>query len=150
PNASTPGKFETYTAKDVSPDQSFLEMLDVVNEQIIEDGGEPIAFDHDCREGICGTWCLVINRELHGPQQAAATCQLHMRKFKDGDEIWVEPWRAASFPIIRDLVVDRGAFDRIVQAGGYISVRTGAAPDANEIPVAKGLADVAMDAAACI
>lgn len=149
-NASASGTFETYTADDVSPDQSFLEMLDVVNEDIIESGGEPIAFDHDCREGICGTCSLVINGEPHGPQTAATTCQLHMRKFKSGDEIWVEPWRAAAFPVVRDLVVDRTSFDRIVEAGGYISIRTGAAPDANEIPIAKKLADVAMDAAACI
>ena len=149
-NASAAGKFETYTANGVSPDQSFLEMLDVVNEDIIESGGEPIAFDHDCREGICGTCSLVINGEPHGPQNAATTCQLHMRKFKSGEEIWVEPWRAAAFPIVRDLVVDRTSFDRIIEAGGYVSIRTGAAPDANEMPIAKSVADVAMDAAACI
>ncbi len=149
-NANTPGRFETYVASDVSPDQSFLEMLDVVNEELIESGGEPIAFDHDCREGICGTCSLVINGAPHGPQDAATTCQLHMRKFKDGEEIWVEPWRAAAFPVIRDLVVDRSAFDRIIEAGGFISIRTGSPPDANEIPIPKQVADAAMDAAACI
>jgi succinate dehydrogenase iron-sulfur subunit len=149
-NASAKGRFEKYTANDVSPDMSFLEMLDVVNEEIIEDGGEPIAFDHDCREGICGACSLVVNGEPHGPQVAATTCQLHMRKFNDGDELWIEPWRARAFPVIRDLVVDRTSFDRIIQAGGYISIRTGSPPDANEIPIAKEVADVAMDAASCI
>jgi succinate dehydrogenase / fumarate reductase iron-sulfur subunit len=149
-NAGTAGRFETLTAKKVSPDMSFLEMLDVVNEGIIEGGGDPIAFDHDCREGICGMCSLVINGRAHGPQSAATTCQLHMRKFRDGDEIWVEPFRAAAFPVLKDLAVDRGALDRIIEAGGYISVRTGAAPDANEIAVPKRVADAAMDAAACI
>ncbi|MEZ4440559.1 MAG: succinate dehydrogenase/fumarate reductase iron-sulfur subunit [Polyangiaceae bacterium] len=149
-SANDKGKFESYTADDVSPDMSFLEMLDVVNEKLVEKGEEPIAFDHDCREGICGMCSLVINGEPHGPQQAATTCQLHMRKFKDGDELWVEPFRARPFPIVRDLVVDRTAFDRIIEAGGFISVGTGAAPDANEILVPKKVADVAMDAAACI
>ncbi len=149
-NANAKGRFEKYTAKDVSPDMSFLEMLDVVNEDIIEDGGDPIAFDHDCREGICGMCSLVVNGEPHGPQRAATTCQLHMRKFKDGDEIWIEPFRARAFPILKDLAVDRTSFDRIIQAGGYISIRTGAAPDANEIPIPKQIADTAMDAAACI
>ena len=149
-SAGATGDFKTYDATDVSPDQSFLEMLDVVNEEIINDGGDPIAFDHDCREGICGMCSLVINGEPHGPQNAATTCQLHMRKFSDGDEIWIEPFRAQAFPVIKDLVTDRGSFDRIVQAGGYISIRTGSAPDANEIPISKDIADVAMDAASCI
>jgi succinate dehydrogenase / fumarate reductase iron-sulfur subunit len=149
-SAGASGRFEQYTAEDVSPDMSFLEMLDVVNDKIIVDGGDPIAFDHDCREGICGMCSLVINGRAHGPQTAATTCQLHMRAFRDGDEIWIEPWRAAAFPVIKDLVVDRSALDRIVAAGGYISVRTGAAPDANEIAVPKRVADSAMDAAACI
>jgi len=149
-SAKDKGRFASYTAEDVSPDQSFLEMLDVVNERLIEEGQDPIAFDHDCREGICGMCSLVINGEPHGPQRAAATCQLHMRSFSDGDEIYIEPFRAQALPVIKDLVVDRSAFDRVVQAGGYISVRTGAAPDANEIPIAKPVADVAMDAAACI
>jgi succinate dehydrogenase / fumarate reductase iron-sulfur subunit len=149
-SANAAGKFERYEVDDVTPDMSFLETLDVLNERLIGDGTPPIAFDHDCREGICGTCGLVINGEPHGPQQAATTCQLHMRKFEDGAEIWVEPWRARAFPVVRDLVVDRTAFDRIVEAGGYISVRTGAAPDANEIPIGKDLADRSMDAAACI
>jgi succinate dehydrogenase / fumarate reductase iron-sulfur subunit len=149
-NANSKGRFETYTASDVSPDQSFLEMLDVVNEGLVEDGKEPIAFDHDCREGICGMCGLVINGEPHGPQSGATTCQLHMRKFKDGDEVWIEPWRARAFPVLRDLIVDRNALDRVIEAGGYVSVRTGSAPDANEIPIPKTVADVAMDAAACI
>ncbi len=149
-SASAKGAFQTYTAEDVTPDMSFLEMLDVVNEALVEEGEMPIAFDHDCREGICGTCGLVVNGEAHGPQRAATTCQLHMRKFNDGDEIWIEPWRARAFPIIRDLIVDRAALDKIIEAGGYISVRTGAAPDANEILVPKPIADSAMDAASCI
>jgi succinate dehydrogenase / fumarate reductase iron-sulfur subunit len=149
-NANAKGRFEKYQVKDISPDQSFLEMLDVLNEDLVKKGDEPIAFDHDCREGICGTCGLVINGEPHGPQRVATTCQLHMRKFKDGAEVWVEPWRARAFPVVRDLVVDRSAFDRIIQAGGYVSVRTGPAPDANEIPIPKLIADRAMDAAACI
>ena len=149
-NANVNGAFETYEQGDLTPDMSFLEMLDVVNESLVEKGKEPIAFDHDCREGICGACSLVVNGEPHGPQQAATTCQLHMRKFRDGDEIWIEPWRAGPFPVLRDLIVDRTALDRIIQAGGYISVRTGAAPDANEIAIAKPASDKAMDAAACI
>ena len=145
-----PGKFVTYEADDISEDASFLEMLDIVNERLIERGEEPIEFAHDCREGICGTCGVVINGIPHGPQQGTATCQLHMRKFADGDEIVIEPWRAAGFPLIKDLVVDRTAFDRIVAAGGYISVDTGQAPDANLIPIGKDTADLAMDAAACI
>jgi succinate dehydrogenase / fumarate reductase, iron-sulfur subunit len=144
-----PGRFETYQVT-VSEDASFLEMLDLVNEQLIERGEVPIEFAHDCREGICGTCGLMINGQAHGPVLETATCQLHMRKFADGDEIVIEPWRAAGFPVIKDLVVDRSAFDRIVEAGGYISVDTGSAPDANLIPVPKDTADLAMDAAACI
>jgi succinate dehydrogenase / fumarate reductase iron-sulfur subunit len=150
PNGSSPGRFVEYTAKDISEHASFLEMLDVVNERLITDGEEPIAFEHDCREGICGSCGMMINGVAHGPEKAVATCQLHMRSFRDGDEIWIEPWRATSFPVVKDLIVDRGAFDRIIQAGGFISVNTGNAPDANVIPVGKELADVAMDAAACI
>jgi succinate dehydrogenase / fumarate reductase iron-sulfur subunit len=149
-NASAEGRFVDYKADNVSPDMSFLEMLDVVNEALIEKGDEPIAFDHDCREGICGTCGLMINGVAHGPQAATTTCQLHMRHFSDGDEITIEPWRAKAFPVLRDLVVDRGAFDRIIQAGGFVSVSTGSAPDANAIPVSKENADLAMDAAACI
>ena len=149
-DASSKGKFETHEVSDVSPDMSFLEMLDVLNEDLVDHEKEPVAFDHDCREGICGTCSLVINGEAHGPQRAATTCQLHMRKFDDGDEIWVEPFRAGAFPVIRDLVVDRTAFDRVIQAGGFITARTGSACDANEIPVSKEIADRAMDAAACI
>jgi succinate dehydrogenase / fumarate reductase iron-sulfur subunit len=149
-NASDGGRFETYEARDVSPDMSFLEMLDVVNEGLIAEGNEPIAFDSDCREGICGTCSLVINGIAHGGQRATTACQLHMRKFKDGDTITVEPWRARPFPVLRDLVVDRAAFDRIIQSGGFVSVNTGGAPDANLIPVSKPAADEAMDAAQCI
>jgi succinate dehydrogenase / fumarate reductase, iron-sulfur subunit len=145
-----PGRFETYAATDISEDSSFLEMLDVVNERLIESGEEPIEFAHDCREGICGTCGLMINGQAHGPQASTATCQLHMRSFSDGDEIVIEPWRAAGFPLVKDLVVDRSAFDRIVEAGGYISVDTGSAPDANLEPVPKDDADLSMDAAACI
>jgi succinate dehydrogenase / fumarate reductase, iron-sulfur subunit len=144
-----PGRFETYGVT-VTEDASFLEMLDLVNEQLIERGEEPIEFAHDCREGICGTCGLMINGQAHGPVAETATCQLHMRKFADGDELVIEPWRAGGFPIIKDLVVDRRAFDRIIEAGGYISVDTGSAPDANLIPVPKDTADLAMDAAACI
>ncbi len=147
---ATDGHFETYRAKGISTDQSFLEMLDVVNEDLIGAGKEPIAFDHDCREGICGMCSLMINGEPHGPERGTTTCQLHMRHFKDGDEIVVEPWRARAFPVIRDLVVDRSAFDRIQQAGGYVSVNAGGAPDANSVPIPKKEADLAMDAAACI
>jgi succinate dehydrogenase / fumarate reductase, iron-sulfur subunit len=145
-----PGRFETYAAEDISADSSFLEMLDLVNEQLIARGEEPIEFMHDCREGICGTCGMMINGQAHGPQPGTATCQLHMRSFSDGDEIVIEPWRAAGFPIIKDLVVDRSAFDRIIEAGGYISIDTGSAPDANLVPVPKDAADLAMDAAACI
>jgi succinate dehydrogenase / fumarate reductase, iron-sulfur subunit len=149
-NATSPGRFEIYPARDISPDMSFLEMLDVVNEELGARGGSPIAFDSDCREGICGTCSLVINGKPHGPHKGIATCQTYMRSFKDGDSICVEPFRAKAFPLIKDLVVDRKAFDRIQHAGGFISVRTGAAPDANSIPVPKENADLAMDAAQCI
>ncbi len=144
------GGFVEYDAPGISPDMSFLEMLDIVNDRLVLDGDEPIHFDHDCREGICGSCGLMINGQAHGPQLGTATCQLHMRKFSDGDLIVIEPWRAAAFPVIKDLVVDRSAFDRIIEAGGYISVPTGSAPDANEIPVPKEAADSAMDAASCI
>ncbi len=144
------GRFERYAAKDVSPHMSFLEMLDVVNEELIEAGKDPIAFEHDCREGICGSCGMVINGVPHGPKPATTACQLHMRSFSDGDEVWIEPWRAKAFPVIRDLVVDRSALDRIIQAGGYISVRSGSAPDANTVAVRKSVADTSMDAAACI
>jgi succinate dehydrogenase / fumarate reductase iron-sulfur subunit len=144
------GRFVTYAAPGISPDMSFLEMLDVVNERLGAEGEEPITFDHDCREGICGTCSLMINGQAHGPQRATATCQLHMRTFSDGDTIVIEPWRATAFPIIKDLMVDRSAFDRIVEAGGYITAAAGSAPDANLIPVPKPVADAAMDAAACI
>jgi succinate dehydrogenase / fumarate reductase iron-sulfur subunit len=143
------GQFKTYDHNHVSPDMSFLEMLDVLNTELIKKGEEPVHFDHDCREGICGMCSLYINGRPHGPQQTT-TCQLHMRSFKDGETITIEPWRAQSFPILKDLVVDRSAFDRIQQAGGYISVNTGGVPDANEIPISKKVADEAMDAAACI
>ncbi len=149
-NAKAEGRMVRYDAKDISPDMSFLEMLDVVNEELILKAEESIAFDHDCREGICGTCGLMINGIAHGPQAATTTCQLHMRHFHDGDEIYIEPWRAQAFPILKDLVVDRSAFDRIIQAGGFISASTGSAPDANAIPVPKDNADLAMDAAACI
>jgi succinate dehydrogenase / fumarate reductase iron-sulfur subunit len=144
------GGFVTYEAREISPDMSFLEMLDVVNEGLIGRGEEPIAFDHDCREGICGTCGLMINGQAHGPRRGTTVCQLHMRSFRDGDTLVIEPWRAAPFPVIKDLVVDRGAFDRVVAAGGFISVPTGSAPDGNAIPVPKAAADRAMDAAACI
>lgn len=146
----SPGDFEFFAADDISPDMSFLEMLDIVNERLNDEGVEPIAFDHDCREGICGSCGLMINGQAHGPQQGTATCQLHMRKFADGDRIVIEPWRAAAFPIIKDLVVDRSPLDRIVEAGGYISVATGSAPDANLIPVPQAAAEASMDAASCI
>ena len=144
------GRIETYPAAGIPEDCSFLEMLDIVNEKIITDGGEPIHFDHDCREGICGTCSLTINGIPHGKERGTTTCQVHMRKFRDGDTIWVEPFRAHAFPVIRDLMVDRGAFDRIIAAGGYIDIRTGSAVDANSIPIAKDIADSAFDAAACI
>jgi len=144
------GRFECYEESDVSPDMSFLELLDVVNEGLIERGSEPIAFEHDCREGICGSCGVVISGHAHGPNRGTATCQLHMRSFRDGDELWVEPWRARAFPIMKDLIVDRSALDRIIEAGGYISVRTGSAPDANAVPIAKPTADAAFEAATCI
>jgi len=147
---SDTGVFETYDAPDISPDMSFLEMLDVLNERLIGEGQEPIAFDHDCREGICGSCGLMINGQAHGPQRGTATCQLHMRKFHDGDHITIEPWRATAFPVIKDLVVDRTAFDLIIQAGGFITAPTGSAPDGNMVLVPKEAADAAMDAAACI
>jgi succinate dehydrogenase / fumarate reductase iron-sulfur subunit len=146
----TKGAFETYDVDDVSPDMSFLELIDVLNERLITEGSEPVAFDHDCREGICGSCSMMINGRAHGPELGTATCQLHMRKFEDGAHITVEPWRARAFPIIKDLCVDRSAFDRIVEAGGYITAPTGTAPDANLILVPKEVADAAMDAAACI
>jgi succinate dehydrogenase / fumarate reductase iron-sulfur subunit len=149
-NRKATGEFKTYEARNVSPDASFLEMLDEVNEHLNDIGEEPIAFDHDCREGICGTCGLMINGDPHGPQSGTATCQLHMRKFANGDSITIEPWRATAMPVVKDLIVDRSPFDRIVEAGGYISVNTGAAPDANITPVPKEAADAAMDAAACI
>ncbi len=145
-----PGEFVTYAADDISADMSMLEMLDAVNESLVTEGEPPIAFDHDCREGICGMCSLVINGVPHGPQRGTTACQLHMRHFNDGDTITLEPWRARAFPIIRDLVVDRRSLDRVIQAGGYISVRTGAAPDANAIPVPQENAEAAFDAAACI
>src|SRR4051812_1310920 len=146
----TAGTMERYEARDISPDMSFLEMLDVVNERLIENGQMPIAFDHDCREGICGACGMMINGVAHGPMKATATCQLHMRSFEDGAEIYIEPWRAKAFPVIKDLVVNRSALDRIIQAGGFISIATGGARDANNIPVPKQDADASMDAAACI
>ncbi len=148
--ANDTGSMKTYKVGDVSPDSSFLEMLDQLNDELVEKGEEPVAFDHDCREGICGTCGMVINGIPHGPQARTTTCQLHMRQFRDGDEIHIEPWRAAAFPVLRDLVVDRGALDRIVQSGGYISVNTGSAQDANLIPIGKRTADQAFDAATCI
>lgn len=144
------GRMEEYAARDVSPDMSFLEMLDQVNEGLIRDGREPIAFDHDCREGICGMCSQVINGVPHGPQEKTTVCQLHMRHFKDGDRIYIEPWRARAFPVIKDLIVDRGSLDRIIQSGGYISVHTGGVPDGNAVLIPKADADVAMDAAECI
>ena len=147
---SAEGRFVTYEANGISTDASFLEMLDIVNERLIEAGEEPIVFESDCREGICGTCGLMINGQAHGPQKGTATCQLHMRSFSDGDHIVIEPWRATSFPVLRDLAVDRRAMDAIIGAGGYISVNTGAAPDANLTPVPKETADTAFDAAACI
>lgn len=149
-NAKASGSFETYQVKDISSEMSFLEMFDVLNEQLIQEGKEPIAFDHDCREGICGTCSMYINGRPHGPWHATTTCQLHMRAFKDGDTIVVEPWRAKAFPVIKDLMVDRSAFDRIIQAGGYISVNTGVSVDGNATPIEKDKADKAFAAAACI
>lgn len=149
-NAKATGKLETYKVTDISPDMSFLEMFDVLNEQLINKGEEPIAFDHDCREGICGMCSMYINGRAHGPKSAITTCQLHMRSFKDGDTIVVEPWRAAAFPVIKDLTVDRSAFDRIISKGGFISVNTGNAQDANCLPIPKPDADASFEAAACI
>ena len=150
-NANVKGRIVEYCIKDISPDMSFLEMLDVLNSQLIKSGDDPVSFDHDCREGICGSCSLYINGEAHGPDRGVTTCQLHMRKFKDGDTIFIEPFRAKSFPIIKDLVVDRSAFDRIQHAGGFISVNTsGNTQDANAIPISKNAADAAMDAATCI
>lgn len=147
----TKGKMETYQVKDITGDTSFLEMMDILNEQLISEGKEPVAFDHDCREGICGMCSMYINGRPHGPSEEITTCQLHMRSFKDGDTIYIEPWRSAAFPVIKDLVVDRSAFDRIIQAGGYVSVPTsGNTQDANSLPVPKQNADKAFDAATCI
>ncbi|MCB2220225.1 MAG: succinate dehydrogenase/fumarate reductase iron-sulfur subunit [Bacteroidetes bacterium] len=150
PGPDEKGKFVNYPISDVSPESSFLEMMDVLNEQLIAKGEEPVAFDHDCREGICGMCSMYINGRPHGPDDAITTCQLHMRKFKDGDTITIEPWRAKPFPVIKDLIVDRSSFDEIIQAGGFISVDTGGIPDANAIPIPKLNADLAMDAASCI
>ncbi|MDG1325713.1 MAG: succinate dehydrogenase/fumarate reductase iron-sulfur subunit [Opitutales bacterium] len=144
------GSFESHVLDDVSEDSSFLEMLDQLNEQLLKQGDEPVAFDHDCREGICGTCSLTINGYAHGPENSTTTCQLHMRKFNNGETVTIEPFRAKAFPVVRDLIVDRSAFDRIIQSGGFISVRTGSAPDGNSIPISKVDADKAMDAAACI
>jgi succinate dehydrogenase / fumarate reductase iron-sulfur subunit len=149
-NASDAGRMETYQATDVSPDMSFLEMLDVVNEELTLKGEDPIAFDSDCREGICGMCGCVVNGQAHGPDHGATVCQLHMRKFNDGDTITIEPWRARAFPVIKDLVVNRSAFDQIIQAGGFVSVSTGSAPEANSAPVGTDVAETALDAAACI
>jgi succinate dehydrogenase / fumarate reductase iron-sulfur subunit len=144
------GRFETYKVENISIDSSFLEMMDILNEQLIKENKEPVAFDHDCREGICGMCSLYINGRPHGPDDDVTTCQLHMRKFKDGETVTIEPWRAAAFPVIKDLMVDRSAFDKIIAAGGYVSVSTGGVPDANAIPIPKVDADEAMDAASCI
>jgi len=161
-NAKAKGKFETYKVNNISPDTSFLEMMDILNDKLVREGrdpvalekgcksNEPVAFDHDCREGICGMCSLYINGRAHGPDSDVTTCQLHMRKFRDGETITVEPWRSRGFPVIKDLVVDRGAFDKILQAGGFVSVNTGGVPDGNAIPIAKEKADESMDAAACI
>lgn len=149
-NESERGRFVDYQLTDISPDSSFLEMLDVLNEILVKGGEEPVVFDHDCREGICGTCGMYINGRPHGPDDLITACQLHMRKFKHGDTIVIEPWRARAFPVIKDLTVDRSAFDKLIQEGGYVSVNTGNAPDANAIPIKKDKADLAMDAAACI
>ena len=150
-NATAVGKIETYPISGVSPDMSFLEMIDLLNEKLIREGKDPVAFDHDCREGICGMCSMFINGEAHGPNRGVTTCQLHMRSFKDGDTIYIEPWRSEGFPVIKDLMVDRGAFDRIMQAGGFVSVNTsGRTMDANAIPIPKDDADKAFDAATCI
>ncbi|WP_309382826.1 succinate dehydrogenase/fumarate reductase iron-sulfur subunit [Cerasicoccus frondis] len=149
-NGEEAGKFVSYELPDVDEGSSFLEMLDIMNEQLVGKGEQPVAFDHDCREGICGMCSLVINGEAHGPQRATTACQLHMRHFKDGDTITIEPWRAKAFPVVKDLIVDRTAFDKVIQAGGFITARTGSAQDANATPIPKPIADKAMDAAACI
>lgn len=149
-NKNAPGAFETYQATGISPDMSFLEMMDVVNEDLIKESKDPIAFDHDCREGICGTCSMYINGRAHGPLKGVTTCQLHMRSFNNGDTIVIEPWRASAFPVLKDLVVDRSAFERIQQAGGFVSVNSGSVPDANAIPIPKGDADEAFLSAACI
>jgi len=149
-SADSQGVFKDYDAKGISPDASFLEMLDVVNESLIERGEQPIHFEHDCREGICGSCGMMINGVAHGPIRGTATCQLHMRHFKDGDEVWVEPWRARAFPVIKDLIVDRSPLDKIIAAGGFISLNTGSAPEANDTPIPKVVQERAMDAAACI
>jgi len=149
-DAKSKGQFETYDIKDITPDSSFLEMMDVLNEQLLAESKEPVAFDHDCREGICGMCSLYINGRAHGPDTEITTCQLHMRKFSDGDTITIEPWRSGGFPIIKDLMVDRTAYDKILQAGGYVSINTGGVPDANAIPIGKIEAEEAMDAATCI
>lgn len=149
-SASEKGRFETYDLKGVSQSASFLEMLDILNNQLVHEGHEPVVYDHDCREGICGTCSLYINGHPHGPDTEITTCQLHMRHFNDGDTITVEPWRSAGFPVIRDLMVDRSSFDKIQQAGGFVSVNTGGTPDANSIPVPKHKAELSMDAAACV
>lgn len=149
-NAKDKGKMVDYKVSNISPDMSFLEMLDILNEDLERKGEEPVAFDHDCREGICGMCSLYINGRPHGSWKGTTTCQLHMRAFKDGDTIYIEPWRAKGFPVVRDLVVDRSAFDRIIQAGGFVSVNTGVTVDANEIPIGKNIADEAFDAATCI
>ena len=149
-DAKSPGDFVTYAAEDISEEMSFLEMLDVVNERLILENGDPIAFDHDCREGICGMCGIVVNGNPHGPRRGTTACQLHMRSFKDGDTITLEPWRVTPFPVVKDLIVDRSSFDRIIAAGGFISAATGSAPDGNALPVKKNCSDRAMDAAACI
>lgn len=149
-NADSPGAFETYEVKDVSEDSSFLEMLDILSEDLVEQGKEPVAFDHDCREGICGMCSMTINGIPHGPERATTACQLHMRHFRDGQTITIEPWRAKPFPVMKDLIVDRSPLDRIIQAGGFITARAGSAVDANALPIPKNIADYAMDAAACI
>jgi succinate dehydrogenase iron-sulfur subunit len=149
-NAKAAGKMARYELANVSEHMSFLEMLDVLNEELTAKGEDPVAFEHDCREGICGCCGFMINGVAHGPQRGTTVCQLHMRHFKDGDELWLEPWRAKAFPVLKDLMVDRSAFDRIIAAGGYVSVNTGSAPDGNAIPIEKQKSDLAMDAAACI